>query len=63
MKTAELRKLSVADLLVKLGDLKQENLNLRIARKLKSEMRHVSHSPIKLMIARINTILTEKGHH
>ena len=63
MKTAELRELSVADLLVKLSDLKRENLNLRIARKLKSEMKHVSCRPIKLAIARVNTILTEKGHH
>lgn len=63
MKVAEMRELSVAELLVKLGDLKKENLNLRIARKLKSEMRHVSCTPIKRSIARINTILTEKGHH
>lgn len=62
MKTAELRALSVADLLTKLTELKKECLNLRIARKMKSEIRTASCLPIRRSIARINTILTEKGH-
>ena len=63
MKAVDLRNLDVPGLLAKLEELKKESLQLRIARKLKSDMRHLSCRSIKKAIARVNTILTEKGHH
>ncbi len=62
MKAVDLRKLDAAELLTKLQELKKECLQLRITRKMKSEMRHMSCRPLKKTIARVHTILTEKGY-
>jgi ribosomal protein L29 len=63
MKAVDLRKLEVSELLVKLTELKRERLHGRIARTMKSDTPHAANRLLKKTIARVNTILTEKGHH